>query len=142
MTNDVISLVYIGDKPVKKDTITGSRLVFPRLKPVPVPTDIAYQLLDFPTVWRQAADLDEVKADADAAARAEAEAQAKAAADAAAKAEAQNFRVGDYDLGNLTSAKLKTIVEAEGLELTLEPGELVGDFRIRVRDALKAKVDE
>ncbi|MBM7455175.1 hypothetical protein HNR62_001035 [Oceanisphaera litoralis] len=140
--SDVIPLVYIGDKPVKKDTITGSRLIFPRMKPVPVPTDIAYQLLDFPTVWRQAADLDDVKAEAEAAAKAAAEAAARAEEEAAAMAEAQNFRVGDYDLGNLTSAKLKTIVEAEGLELTLEPGELVGDFRVRVRDALKDKTED
>ena len=28
--SDKIAVVYIGDKPSKKDTVTGSRLVFPR----------------------------------------------------------------------------------------------------------------
>lgn len=139
--SNVLDLVYIGNKPVKKDTITGSRLIFPRLKPVPVPTDIAYQLLDYPDVWRQAAELADVEAEAEAAAQAKAEVEAAAqlAADAAAKE--QDFRVGEYDLGNLTSAKLKTIIEAEGLELTQAAGEAVADFRLRVRDALKAKTE-
>lgn len=140
--SNTLSLIYIGSKLVKKDTITGSRLLFPRLKPVPVPTDIAYQLLDYPTVWRLADELDKVKAEADAQARAEAEAQARAEAQAAALAEAQNFRVGDYDLGNLTSARLKTIAEAEELGIAPEAGEKVDDFRLRLRDALKAKLGE
>lgn len=46
-----IAVVYIGPKPKKKDTVAGSRLVFPRHKPVLVEQDLAYQLLDFPSVW-------------------------------------------------------------------------------------------
>ncbi len=46
-----IDITYIGNKEVKKDTITNSRLVFPRLKSVPVEPDIAHQLLIYPEVW-------------------------------------------------------------------------------------------
>lgn len=46
-----IAVVYIGPKEKKRDTITGSRLVFPRHKPVDVESAIAHQLLDFPTVF-------------------------------------------------------------------------------------------
>lgn len=34
--SEKIAVVYIGPKPVKKDTITGSRTLFPRLEPVHV----------------------------------------------------------------------------------------------------------
>lgn len=139
--SDTLSLIYVGDKPMKKDTITGSRLLFPRLRPVPVPADVAYQLLDYPSVWRLADELKAVQAEADAQAQAEAAAQAQAEADARRLAEQQNFKVGDYDLGKLTSAKLKTIAAAEGLELAMGATEKVDDFRVRVRDALKAKLE-
>lgn len=142
MSNDAVSLIYIGDKPIKKDTITGSRLLFPRLKPVPVPADIAYQLLVYPTVWRLADELKEVQAQAEAQAQAEVEEQARAEAEAAAIAEAQNFMVGGTDLAKLTSAKLKTLCEAEDLDLEQGAQESVSDFRVRVRDALKAKQGE
>ena len=49
--SDKIAVVYIGDKPSKKDTVTGSRLVFPRHTAVDVESHIAMQLLEFPTVW-------------------------------------------------------------------------------------------
>ena len=49
--SDKIAVVYIGDKPSKKDTVTGSRLVFPRHTAVDVESHIAMQLLEFPSVW-------------------------------------------------------------------------------------------
>ena len=52
-----ISIAYIGTKAIKKDTITGSRCVFPRNTPVEVEEAIAYRLLDFPSVWVKASEL-------------------------------------------------------------------------------------
>ena len=49
--SEKIAVVYIGPKPVKKDTLTGSRTLFPRLEPVHVDSALAWQLLAFPDVW-------------------------------------------------------------------------------------------
>ncbi|EIM5342099.1 hypothetical protein LNM32_002926, partial [Salmonella enterica subsp. enterica serovar Kentucky] len=49
--SEKIAIVYIGEKNVKRDTITGSRAVFPRLQPVHVDSEVAYQLLEFNDVW-------------------------------------------------------------------------------------------
>ncbi|EOY1038784.1 hypothetical protein ACT7PM_005581, partial [Escherichia coli] len=40
--SEKIAVVYIGPKPVKKDTITGSRTLFPRLEPVHVDSAMAW----------------------------------------------------------------------------------------------------
>lgn len=136
---DKIAVVYIGPKEVKRDTLTGSRLLFPRLQPVDVECAIAQILLDHPTVWVRAENLAEVKAQAQKAAEEAAEqVRLKAEADAAA-AEAACMVVGDVDLAKLTSAKLATLVEREDLGLQQDATEKVDDFRIRVRDALRAK---
>ena len=67
---DPIDLVYIGDKPVKKDTVALSDLVFPRMEPVPTPAEIAQRLLQYPAVWRKASELANVKREQEAAAKA------------------------------------------------------------------------
>ena len=49
--------------------------------------------------------------------------------------------VGDIDLAKLTSAQLATLIEGEELGIEQKgPQEKVDDFRVRVRDALKAKL--
>lgn len=58
--SEKIAVVYIGPKPVKKDTITGSRTLFPRLEPVHVDSAMAWQLLGFPDVWVRHEELDDV----------------------------------------------------------------------------------
>lgn len=139
MSNTTVEIVYIGEKPVKRDTVTGSRLMFPRFEPVPVEKAIALQLLEYPTVWRRAEDLEKVERERQAAADAAAEEAARLAEEEAKRLAAADMHVGELDLGKMTSAKLQTLAEAEDLGIKQEPQEKVDDFRVRVRDALRAK---
>lgn len=141
--SDKIAVVYIGDKPSKKDTVTGSRLVFPRHTAVDVESHIAMQLLEFPTVWRRSEDLGDVKAEQEALEQAATEEAERLAAEAARLAEERSMVVGDRDLAKLTSAQLATLVEGEDLPVEPQgPQEKVPEYRLRVRDALKAKLAE
>ena len=138
--SDKIAVVYIGNKPSKKDTVTGSRLVFPRHTAVDVESHIAMQLLEFPNVWIRAEHLNGELERQEAIARMEAEEQERLAAEAARLAEEQSMVVGTVDLAKLTSAQLNTLIEGEDLGIEQKgPQEKVDDFRLRVRDALKAK---
>ena len=138
--SDKIAVVYIGDKPSKKDTVTGSRLVFPRHTPVDVESHIAMQLLEFPTVWVSKEALAGTLERQETIARMEAEEQERLAAEAARLDEEQSMVVGDIDLAKLTSAQLATLIEGEDLGIEQKgPQEKVDDFRVRVRDAMKAK---
>ncbi|WP_084977293.1 hypothetical protein [Plesiomonas shigelloides] len=139
MSNTTVEIVYIGEKPVKRDTVTGSRLMFPRFEPVPVEKAIALQLLEYTTVWRRAEDLEKVERERQAAADAAAEEAARLAEEEAERLAAADMRVGELDLGKMSSAKLQTLAEAEDLGIKQEPQEKVDDFRVRVRDALRAK---
>lgn len=139
MSNTTVEIVYIGEKPVKRDTVTGSRLMFPRFEPVPVEKAIALQLLEYTTVWRRAEDLEKVERERQAAADAAAEEAARLAEEEAERLAAADMHVGELDLGKMTSAKLQTLAEAEDLGIKQEPQEKVDDFRVRVRDALRAK---
>lgn len=138
--SDKIAVVYIGDKPSKKDTVTGSRLVFPRHTAVDVESHIAMQLLEFPSVWIRhealAGELERQETTAQAAAKE----KERLAAEQARLAEEQSMVVGTVDLAKLTSAQLATLVEGEDLGIEKQGAkENVGEFRIRVRDAMKAK---
>ena len=141
--NDKIAVVYIGDKPSKKDTVTGSRLAFPRHTAVDVESHIAMQLLEFPTVWIRhealAGELERQETTAQAAA----EEQERLAAEQARLAEVQSMVVGERDLAKMTSAQLATLVEGEDLDIEPQgPQEKVPEYRVRVRDAPKAKLAE
>lgn len=139
--SDKIAVVYIGDKPSKKDTVTGSRLVFPRHEAVDVESHIAMQLLEFPTVWIRHDALAGTLERQETIERMEAEERERLAAEAARLAEEQSMVVGTVDLAKLTSAQLATLVEGEDLGIEKQGAkENVGEFRIRVRDALKAKL--
>lgn len=136
-----IAVVYIGPKPMKKDTVTGSRLSFPRLQPVDVESAIAVQLLDYPSVWVRAEQAsDAVSAQEQAAALAEEQARILAAEEEA-KRQAESYVVGDVDLGKYTSAQLATFVEAQDLDVKQGAQERVDDFRARVRDTYRAKLE-
>lgn len=141
--SDKIAVVYIGDKPSKKDTVTGSRLVFPRHTAVDVESHIAMQLLEFPTVWilheALAGELERQETTAQAAAKE----KELLAAEQARLAEEQSMVVGERDLAKMTSAQLATLVEGEDLDIEPQgPQEKVPEYRVRVRDALKAKLAE
>jgi len=122
-----INLVYIGPKPFKKDTVTGSRLLFPRGKPVATPSDVAWRLLAHPLVWMREEAIREAE---EQARRDELERQKR------------DMNCGEYgDIGRLTAAQLRTLVE--GAELDVQPQgaqEKVDVYRLRVRDALRAKI--
>lgn len=138
--SDKIAVVYIGDKPSKKDTVTGSRLVFPRHIAVDVESHIAMQLLEFPTVWIRHEALAGELARQETVAEMEALELQRLAAEQARLAEEQSMVVGERDLAKMTSAQLATLVEGEDLGIEQKgPQEKVDDFRLRVRDALKAK---
>lgn len=141
--SDKIAVVYIGDKPSKKDTVTGSRLVFPRHTAVDVESHIAMQLLEFPSVWRRYEELGDVKAKQEALEQAALDEAERLAAEQARLAEEQSMVVGERDLAKMTSAQLATLVEGEDLDIEPQgPQEKVPEYRVRVRDALKAKLAE
>lgn len=139
--SDKIAIAYIGDKPMKKDTVTGSRMVFPRHTPVDVESHIAMQLLEFPTVWRKADELEDVLAHQSELEAAAADAARRAEEEAALLAAEQSMVVEHLglDLAKMTSAQLATVAEKHELHIKQEAGERVDDFRTRVRDALRAQ---
>ncbi|EOX3089792.1 hypothetical protein CGT72_16265 [Vibrio cholerae] len=142
-----IAVVYIGPKPKKKDTVAGSRLVFPRHKPVLVEQDLAYQLLDFPSVWITEEELEDhlklldEKAQAMAHQRAAQEAMQEAEEKAASMVVMLNGE--QLDLDKLNSAKLKTLIAANELDIAPKGAqEEVTEFRVRVRDYLRRMIEE
>ncbi|HHC7342984.1 TPA: hypothetical protein ACN3X5_000024 [Vibrio cholerae] len=142
-----IAVVYIGPKPKKKDTVAGSRLVFPRHKPMLVEQDLAYQLLDFPSVWITEEELEDhlklldEKAQAMAHQRAVQEAMQEAEEKAASMVVMLNGE--ELDLDKLNSAKLKTLIAANELDIAPKGAqEEVTEFRVRVRDYLRRMSEE
>lgn len=139
---DKVNLVYIGQKPFKKDTVTGSRLLFPRGKPVATPSDVAWRLLAHPTVWIREDCMSEWQAEQE---RQQAEVrQAAEERERLDELERQkrDMNCGDYgDLGRLTAAQLRTLVEGAELDVPAQGAqEKVDAYRLRVRDALRAKI--
>ena len=137
---ETIDLVYIGDKPEKKDTAYGTHLIFPKGEPIPVPAELSPKFLRHKDVWVKSSDYADVKKQQEADAKAKAEAAAKAEADRLAKLAAESLVLEPYgDLGKMNGGKLKALVESESLGVEIQVGELVREFAYRVRDALKAK---
>ncbi|EMG9443865.1 hypothetical protein V5268_005174 [Escherichia coli] len=144
--SEKIAVVYIGPKPVKKDTLTGSRTLFPRLETVHVDSALAWQLLAFPDVWIRHEELDGVlkKQQQDEQLR---QAQLVQEREFAAQAEAESSFVvpvngQNVDLSKLTSARLATLCEAEDLDIHKDPKETADAFRIRVREAFRRRIAE
>lgn len=137
-----IEVVYIGPKKFKKDTVTGSRLVFPQHKVVPVDADVAHRLLEYPAVFVLAEDAKAVinkqkrKESALAKAKQELEDEQKAAQ------VAESFIVmvadGELDIAKYSVNQLSTLIEAEDLEIT-EPKNPPKPYRLAIRDALRKK---
>ncbi|EMU6158720.1 hypothetical protein WN999_000533 [Yersinia enterocolitica] len=138
-----IAVVYIGPKEKKRDTITGSRLVFPRHKPVDVESAIAHQLLDFPTVFIRHDELESTLNLQQASEQEHAELTAQLIEQAKLEAAKNSFvlKVGgdDVDIAKLTSVQLATLVESEDLDIKQGAQEKVDDFRVRVREAIQTK---
>lgn len=137
---ETIDLVYIGDKPQKKDTAYGTYLIFPKGEAIPVPIELSPKFLRHKDVWVKAVDYADVKKQQEAAAKAKAKAAAQAEEERLAKLEAESLVLEPFgDLGKMNSGKLKAIVESEGLSIEIQAGEMVRDYAYRIRDALKAK---
>ncbi len=138
-----IAVVYIGLKEKKRDTITGSRLVFPRHKPVDVESAIAHQLLDFPTVFIRHDELESTLNLQQASEQEHAELAAQLIEQAKLEAEKNSFvlKIGgdEVDIAKLTSVQLATLVESEDLDIKQGAQEKVDDFRVRVREAIQTK---
>ncbi len=138
-----IAVVYIGLKEKKRDTITGSRLVFPRHKPVDVESAIAHQLLDFPTVFIRHDELESTLNLQQASEQEHAELTAQLIEQAKLEAAKNSFvlKIGgdEVDIAKLTSVQLATLVESEDLDIKQGAQEKVDDFRARVREAIQAK---
>ncbi|CQJ27864.1 TPA: hypothetical protein ACT20Q_002256 [Yersinia enterocolitica] len=138
-----IAVVYIGPKEKKRDTITGSRLVFPRHKPVDVESAIAHQLLDFPTVFIRHDELESTLNLQQASEQEHADLAAQLIAQAKLEAAKNSFvlKIGsdEVDIAKLTSVQLATLVESEDLDIKQGAQEKVDDFRARVREAIQAK---
>ncbi|MGT3179207.1 hypothetical protein ACX1I2_13205 [Yersinia enterocolitica] len=138
-----IAVVYIGPKEKKRDTITGSRLVFPRHKPVDVESAIAHQLLDFPTVFIRHDELESTLNLQQASEQEHAELAAQLIEQAKLEAEKNSFvlKIGgdEVDIAKLTSVQLATLVESEDLDIKQGAKEKVDDFRVRVREAIQTK---
>ncbi|EOZ4487569.1 hypothetical protein ACQLT9_004423 [Salmonella enterica subsp. diarizonae] len=141
--SEKIAIVYIGEKNVKRDTITGSRAVFPRLIPVHVDNDLAYRLLEFPDVWVKQEQLETTLLQQEEAKRVKAEQLARQLEEEARMAAENSFVVNvqgdELDISKYNSTYLITLSESEELGLKKGAKESTDDFRIRVRDALKAR---
>ena len=141
--SDKLSIAYIGDKAQKRDTITGSRLIFKKGESMAVETAIARRLLEYPKVWVEAEGAQALIEANEKAAADKLEAEAKAEEDAAKQAKADSFLAKDaagevMDLAKLSGPQLNTLVEAEELTITTKQ-KPVADYRLAVRDALRAK---
>ncbi|HAG0017913.1 TPA: hypothetical protein G8O67_005323 [Salmonella enterica] len=141
--SEKIAIVYIGEKNVKRDTITGSRAVFPRLQPVHVDSEVAYQLLEFPKVWVRHEQMEAILQQQEEEKRLKEEELARQLEEEARIAADSSFVVSiqgdEVDISKYTLAHLLTLNESEELGLKKEAKESAGDFRIRVRDALKSR---
>ncbi|ASG76586.1 hypothetical protein FJC35_19130 [Salmonella enterica] len=141
--SEKIAIVYIGEKNVKRDTITGSRAVFPRLQPVHVDSEVAYQLLEFKDVWVRHEQMEETLKQQEEEKRLKEEELARQLEDEARLAAENSFVVNvqsdELDISKYTSAHLMTLSESEELGLKKGAKESTDDFRVRVRDALKVR---
>ncbi|ECJ6093674.1 hypothetical protein GR78_13155 [Salmonella enterica] len=141
--SEKIAIVYIGEKNVKRDTITGSRVVFPRLQPVHVDSEVAYQLLEFNDVWVRHEKVEETLKQQEEEKRLKEEELARQREEEARLAAENSFVVNvqgdELDISKYTSAHLMTLSESEELGLKKGAKESTDIFRVRVRDALKAR---
>jgi hypothetical protein len=135
-----IDITYIGEKATKKDTVTSSRLLFPRGKAVSVDSDVAHRLLDYPKVWVLSADAEDIVQGQEARAKALAEklAEEKIAAEKANLDQSMLVIVDGetLDIGKYSGKQLETLVVAAELTITVNP-KPVPQYREAIRDELR-----
>lgn len=140
-----VEVVYIGQKAVKKDTVTCSRITFPRLEAVAVEEDIARNLLKYPSVWVLKSEVESVVAKQKSHEKALAKAKEEQAKQEAKTVKAESFLVmindEEIDIAKYSSRQLDTVVEAQDLIITASKKPVDG-FRLAVRDALRLLTDD
>ncbi|ELK7278381.1 hypothetical protein Q6H83_005125, partial [Salmonella enterica] len=112
-------------------------------KPVHVDDDVAYQLLEFPDVWVRHEQMEATLLQQEEEKRIKEEELARQREEKARQDAENSFVVNvqgdELDISKYTSAHLITLSESEELGLKKGAKESTDDFRIRVRDALKAR---
>lgn len=137
-----VQIVYIGPKERKRDTITGSRQVFPRLKPIEVTEETAAILLRFENTFVHVDKLEsKIKEQKEAEAhKAALEEERKKQAEIEAEQASFLVSIGgeEVDISKLAAAKIHTYIVAAGLDIKgQQSGESAEDYRKRVRSELK-----
>lgn len=137
-----VQIVYIGPKERKRDTITGSRQVFPRLKPIEVTEEAAAILLRFENTFVHVDELDGKLKEHEEAEAKKAALEEELKKQAKLEAEQASFLVNiggeDVDISKLAAAKIHTHIVAAGLDIKgQQSGESADDYRKRVRAELK-----
>ena len=140
--SDKIKVVYIGPKPIKRITVFGKKFVLPQYIAVGLDDDVAHHLLDIPTVFSTEEEakgkIEEQKAFSEKIAAKKREAEEAAKKEAVDSTWLVYIDDEEVDISKWTSAKLKTLVVAEDLDI--EAGDRsVQVLRESVRDALHAK---
>jgi hypothetical protein len=142
-----VSIVYIGPKESKRDTTAGTRQVFRRMIPTLVEEAAAANLLRFDQVFVEESALDSVKAKMKAKQEAEEEAAKLALLEAEKEQEELDHTVlvggESFDLNKMNTTKIATMLA--GADIELEPKgaqESAADYKLRVRDALRAMSQE
>ncbi|TVU79855.1 hypothetical protein FQP85_21925 [Pseudoalteromonas neustonica] len=138
---DKVSIVYIGNKPKKKDTVCCTRLVFTRNVPIPVDADLAARFLDYPKVWVAESELKGVLEAQEKAAKEEEKARlAREEAEKQAELDANLVVIVDgeeVDLGKYNTNQLTTFAEAHDLVIEGSKKPLP-EYKLKIRDAFRA----
>lgn len=144
--SDKLKIVYVGNKAAKRDTITGSRLLFKRGEALAVETAIARRLLEYPKIWVEEHEAEEFMEVAKAAEEKRIQEAEQKAIDDAKQLQLESMITLDaagepLDLAKYTGPQLQTLVEAEELDVEAKP-KPVADYRVAVRDAMRTKHGE
>ncbi|WP_104402612.1 hypothetical protein [Vibrio penaeicida] len=137
-----VSIAYVGPKAVKRDTVTGTRLVFPQFQAIKVPAENAAILLRFDQVFVEADAVDEaIQRMAREQAKREQEAveqQAQHDVQQAEQSMVVTINEKSVDLSKLACGRIATLIEAADLAIAPKEGkETAEQYKQRVRDALR-----
>ncbi|WP_299262889.1 hypothetical protein [uncultured Psychrosphaera sp.] len=141
--SDKTKIVYVGKKSLKKDTITGSRLLFKPNVPVDVDANVALRLLQYPRVWVEVGQEEDALEQQQRIEDERIEAE-KLAAAKKAQEELENSLViyganeEIIDLAKYNGAQVQTLAESEELTVEAQP-KPVAEYKVAVRDAMYVK---
>ncbi|WJT09281.1 hypothetical protein [Vibrio harveyi] len=142
-------IVYIGSREIKQTEVFGIKYHFPHGEKVAVPTNVAYELLQYPTIYVLPDNVEKVKEERKAE-ELKRENLAKEAAELKRQEDAKKSWIvyvgGEaVNIGKFPKARLETLIVSEELPLDATNIPKVDDLppaeclRIAVRDALHTK---